>query len=228
MPIIKDLTGQTFGRLTVIKRVNSTKQGGPYWQCKCECGQLHVAVGGNLRKGSSRSCGCLRKELRTANNITHNLTKHPLYRTWCDIIQRTTNSNGEDFHRYGGRGLQLHSSWQTNPESFIKYILSALGPKPSPKHSLDRIDNDKGYIPGNLRWATRIVQNNNQRRSHKYRGTGVYFSWRRVKDTNNCTPEFKDFKSFLAIMGEKPKGAKLARHDQKRLHGPTNSYWRSC
>jgi hypothetical protein len=160
---------------------------------------------------------------------THGLSSHPLYYIWRDIKARTTNTNHASYHHYGDRGIQLHFSWQTNPESFIKYILNALGPKPSSKHSLDRIDNDKGYTPGNLRWATQSEQLLNRRSAHGHSLKGsysaTYIAWMNIKK-RPFEPTFDEFTAFLAIMGEKPKNSLLDRHDRTKPHGPDNTYWK--
>jgi len=182
MPATIDITGQTFGRLTVINCLGRNKWGSIIWTCHCKCGATVVQSTGSLRAGQSKSC-------KRCAAQSHGFRYHPLYHCW-------------------------------------KYILSALGPKPTPEHSLDRIDNDKGYIPGNLRWATKKEQSSNRRYCHGYSYTPTYNSWAGIIRRSEFTPEFKDFKSFLAIMGEKPDGSKLSRHDPKQLHGPKNSYWK--
>jgi len=168
-----DLTGQRFGRLVVLERVLNKNSKHAYWCCQCECGCVKTVQGGHLRQGITQSCGCLVSE-RLINDTTmhgrttHGLAHEPLYRLWNAIAQRTTNPKNKDFHRYGGRGIKMHPKWLKDAESFIKYILNALGPKPSPKHSIDRIDNDGDYVPGNLRWATATQQVNNRRPSNQW------------------------------------------------------------
>ena len=94
---------------------------------------------------------------------THGLSRTPLYRCWASIKQRCYDETHPAYKHYGGRGITLYEEWIDNPVAFISYLERELGEKPSPGHSLDRRDNNEGYKPGNLRWATGIEQNNNRR-----------------------------------------------------------------
>lgn len=98
-----------------------------------------------------------RKRKRNPNAIT----KHKLYRCWANIKQRCYNPNSPWFHRYGGRGIFMEEEWRNNSRKFISYVERTLGERP-PKHSLDRVDNNKGYVRGNLRWSTQPVQLSNR------------------------------------------------------------------
>lgn len=89
---------------------------------------------------------------------------HPLYHRWTHIIDRCTNPRCAAWKNYGGRGIRIFPQWRASFRAFAAYIEEELGPKPEGDYSLDRKDNDKGYEPGNLRWASRTVQNRNQRR----------------------------------------------------------------
>jgi len=158
-----NLKGRKYGRLEVVRRVTNSKSRHARWLCQCECGCVKTVRGGHLRKGATQSCGCLNRELSSERKITHGLRHDPLYRLWNNVKDRTTNPNNPKYQHYGGRGIKMHPKWLEDVESFIKYILNALGPKPSPKHTLDRIDNDEDYVPGNLRWATASQQLKNRR-----------------------------------------------------------------
>ena len=174
-----DLTGQRFGRLTVVERAGSAPAGRPLWNCRCACGGAVVVVGANLKNGNTRSCGCLRAEecgktgARTAaansragteKRVKHGharaVNRHPLYSTWNSMKDRCRNPRNPKYRLYGGRGIRVCSRW----EDFVAF-LADMGTKPSPKHSIDRIDNDGNYEPGNVRWATPHQQNRNRRRS---------------------------------------------------------------
>ena len=166
-----DLTGHRFGRLTVIKRAPNIN-GNTRWECLCDCGNQKIAQSAHLRNSLIFSCGCLRKEagflmcrsrrLKHSENdpeiILH--TQHPLYRVWCSMIRRCETSSTHNFHRYGGRGIKVCKRWR---ESFPNFALD-VGPKPTKEHSLDRINNDEGYEPSNIRWATRSEQAKNRSR----------------------------------------------------------------
>jgi len=93
----------------------------------------------------------------------HNMTKHYLHTTWANIKNRTLNKNNNRFKLYGGRGIKLQANWETSFVAFKDYILTNLGDRPSPKYSLDRIDNDGDYCEGNLRWSTQTEQLHNKR-----------------------------------------------------------------
>lgn len=155
-----DLAGLVFGRLTAIDRVVSP-DGYARWRCSCSCGGSKVARAQTLRNGRTRSCGCLSKEVAAARVTTHGDTSNrsttPEYRSYASMKNRCRNPNHHEFHRYGGRGIAICERWL---ESFGAF-LEDMGRKPDPSFTIDRIDNDKGYEPGNCRWASRKHQNRN-------------------------------------------------------------------
>jgi hypothetical protein len=148
-----DLTGQAFGRLTVLGPAPSahTKT---YWRCRCECGQVCTVQTANLRNAITRSCGCLKRE-----------TWLEAYILWKHIIQRCENPNTSDYLNYGGRDIRIAPYWRHDFATFRADLLSEIGPKPSGYHSLDRTNNDGHYERGNLRWSMPIAQMNNQRKT---------------------------------------------------------------
>lgn len=158
----KDITGQTFGRLTALGPVSLSKYGRYEWHCRCQCGAELIVAGECLRRGSTQSCGCLQKE-RTGNATrTHGLRSHPLYRSWDDMIRRCTNPKRREYKNYGGRGITAYEGWLDSPQPFLDYVMS-LPDCGTENYTLDRIDNSLGYLPGNLRWASKTIQQRNMR-----------------------------------------------------------------
>lgn len=159
----KDLTGKPFGRLTVIDQAETKKSGQIYWNCKCRCGKLATIRGSRLRAGITESCGCLAKETTRKRSVTHDMSYGREYAIWGGIIQRCTNPNNQAFKNYGARGITICDEWRHDFMAFFNYV----GKRPSPKHSIDRMNNDGNYEPGNVRWATNVEQKNNYRDNHR-------------------------------------------------------------
>ena len=149
--------GDVFDRLTVIAEAPKTRSG-PRWQCQCACGNVRIVYAFHLPTGRSRSCGCLQRET-AARGVTHGLSKSREYCTWSSMIERCINPRNASFKAYGGRGIRVCMEWQRSFAAFYQHI----GPKPTAKHSIDRIDTNGNYEPGNVRWATREDQDATKR-----------------------------------------------------------------
>lgn len=156
-----NIVGKKFGKLTVVVRYENSKNGQTRFFCKCDCGGSTIARGYSLRKGTSLSCGCFQKEKNIFTHITHGMSLDPLYKIWHNMIQRCENKNHKNYRHYGGRGISVCQHWHT----FEKWY-GDMGARPSPRHSMERINNDGNYEPGNVYWATDKDQHNNTRRNH--------------------------------------------------------------
>ena len=156
-----DLSGQRFGKLTVLPDSHCRENRKTFWRCQCDCGSPPVVVwAASLRRGNTRSCGCLHKEV-AAKWTKHGQEGTKLYKTWQGVKRRCLNRRSADYPRYGARGIGVHEDWVSN---FVAFALH-VGEPPTLKHSIDRIDNDKGYEPGNVRWALPKAQANNTARN---------------------------------------------------------------
>lgn len=170
-----DLTGRVFSRLTVLRRAGSAKHGTSVWECRCVCGASVKVRSDVLRAGTTRSCGCLQLEgLRVRIRELHSRSAHvhkkhgaaprsgssSEYQSWLHLKQRCGNHKHRAYKYYGGRGITVCDRWKNSFEAF----LADMGPKPSLRHSIDRINNDGNYEPGNCRWATKVEQRQNQRK----------------------------------------------------------------
>lgn len=146
-----NLTNQRFGRLVALYADPDIRAGQRLaWWCRCDCGETKLIDGNNLRRGLTKSCGCMRN---------HGLTHTGEYQSWSSMRGRCADRNNPD---YGGKGIKVCERWND-----FRTFYADMGPKPSPSHSIDRKDSSGNYEPANCRWATRSEQNANRRPYHK-------------------------------------------------------------
>lgn len=186
-----DITGQRFGRLTVLRKgpIRPSKQGGSNWICQCDCGNETIAVGSALRSGNTQSCGCLSAEWSKLLGSTkafidkraRTVTKHGHkrrgrasieYKTWLGIKARCYRPAHKDYPNWGGRGIKVCDRWLHSFENF----LADMGERPPEKTSIDRIDTNGHYEPGNCRWANDIEQGENKRNNIRITIDGIEFT----------------------------------------------------
>jgi len=197
-----DLTGQKFGRLVVIERSENGECGNVRWVCCCDCGEISVVGAGALRTGATKSCGCLNRELTKRRFWEHGEAvkgeKTREYRIWTHIKGRCLNPRNDRFKNYGGRGITVCDRW-------LKYenFLEDMGRCPKGL-SIERIDNNGNYEPGNCKWATMHEQSRNMRTNvwMEYKGKRMILedwlkklgiSWGRWNYWKNKGMSFTDF-----------------------------------
>lgn len=173
--------GERFARLTAVEFTGRSEGGAAIWRFRCDCGAEIERAAGPVKYGHCKSCGCFKRDrLRTnARRLSHGHTRvgklTPEWRTYNNMVQRCTNPKVTSYKYYGERGIRVCKRWSVGEGglSGFETFFADMGLKPSPKHSIDRIDVNGDYEPGNCRWATPVQQANNKRRSRKDANHGV-------------------------------------------------------
>lgn len=170
-----DLTGQVFGYLTALKRDTDDTH---YWICRRICGKEVKIWQSSLRQKNTKSCGCKNRARKTHGEANKTVE----YQLWLDIKERCYDPLSKNYKNYGSRGIKLYKPWHEYI-IFIQDLINLIGRRPSKEYSLDRIDNNKGYEPGNIRWATKIQQARNKRNVNKITIDGVertIYDWSKI------------------------------------------------
>jgi hypothetical protein len=192
-----NLVGKRFGKLLVIKYIETNNDGKSIWSCLCDCGNIKNIVGTSLtRRIGTKSCGCLYYGYNNSN-FEHGYSSTKIYRTWNDMIQRCNNINNKDYMDYGGRGIIVCRRW-LKFENFLKDVGD-----PPKGLSLDRINNNKGYNPNNWRWTTHKINSRNRRDNHLIS----------YKNSTRCISEWADITGISPdrILGRIKSGWSIKR-----------------
>lgn len=152
--------GQRFGFLTTVEPAPKQRRRRNHaWICRCDCGVIVERQPSALLSGKCHSCGCSRWD--GVARRTHNLCKSPEYSVWAGMLSRCHNPRASGYEKYGGRGIFVCEEWR---QSFARFYTD-MGPRPTPQHSIDRVDNAGPYCQSNCRWATTTEQRRNSRRT---------------------------------------------------------------
>lgn len=155
-------SGERYGRLVALRPLAERRNNHVVWRCRCDCGTIIEVTGGCLTSGHIQSCGCLNRESSSARvaqqNLTHGRSRQPEYFAWQDMRYACTNPQNQRYPVYGAKGITVCEQWDSSFEAF----LADLGPRPSPKHRLVRLDKSGNFEPGNVEWRC----HSNRREGH--------------------------------------------------------------
>lgn len=193
----RDWVGVVQGELTVVEDIGKNKHGSRLWKCVCSCGATVTKSNLELKQGvksCSAACGVSASNKARAK---HGLYKSKVYTAWASMNVRCSNPSAPNWSRYGGRSIKVCDAWVNDFQAFYDYV----GEPPTAKHTLDRIDNDKGYEPGNVRWATRKEQSNNRSTNTWVEYDGKRMTWAQWADYLGI--------SYATIMSRRSKHSEL-------------------
>lgn len=186
MPAFKDITGNQYGRLTVLgfsgrRRSKTNGLTETMWECSCECGNIVIVPKHLLTGGFTKSCGCLKKEHNRKTWTTHGLSKHRLYKIYRMIIDRCINSNSRAYSHYGGRGISICNEW-LGKEGFINFYNWALKNGYEDTLTIERMDVNGNYCPENCSWIPRSEQPRNRTNTHFFEHNGKLYTLSEISD----------------------------------------------
>lgn len=167
MPQKENIIGKKYNRLTIVENLPDRKHKTRMVKCLCDCGNYSVVQLSNMQSGHTKSCGCL--NIETLKNVKHGMCHSQEYKSYHKMLERCYNPKANNYEDYGGRGIKVCQRWLESFENFF----ADMGLRPSPKHSLERKNNDGIYEPLNCRWATKKEQANNRRSSTRYQYDGL-------------------------------------------------------
>ncbi len=175
------LEGQRFGRLVVAERVWPNTNGNTRWRCACDCGNVSVVTAVDLRR-DTKSCGCLRKDRLLESIRTHGKSGSPVYGVWHGMMRRCYERKSKNYARYGGRGIVVCDRWH----DFEKFYADMGDPPPG--LTIERIDNDGSYSPGNCEWASRATQGANTSQVRRVTIDGLTMTLRAAAERHGLRP----------------------------------------
>lgn len=163
----RDLSGVRLKYGTVVAYSHTSKRSQRVWDCLCDCGESYQRTAAQINEGRGQHCGCMSGKLISEATANHGLTGTPEFKSWDAALYRCDNPNSKDYARYGGRGISVCDRWRD-----FSVFLSDMGPRPGANHTLDRIDANGNYEPGNCRWADHVTQQSNRRNNIMVRQNG--------------------------------------------------------
>lgn len=162
VPKATNAVGMRFHKLVVLYQISGSRKSPSKVICQCDCGNTTMQFKNNVTSGKVKSCSCHKNRLAKENHLKHGMHGTKIYAVWASMIQRCCNPKNKSFHNYGGRSIQVCIAWQSSFEQFYKDV----GNRPTPAHTLDRIDNSSNYEPDNIKWSLVDEQANNKRTNH--------------------------------------------------------------